>query len=210
MTAITAQDINKYITTIRINFENAYKTQTDEERQILIKSWYAILKDYPKEIVDKAVLQAIKHAEYAPRIGTIVKEIERMREAYEKSDAELWAELRSVLREVEKCAYSFRFNAMDANGKTQGDNARDRVEEIFNGLSPELKDYCRNSRGLIDIAQMSEKDITLYERPRFMRVIPTIKERARTRQETGEQLAGLIQGLTGAIGCDGMKLLKGD
>ncbi len=209
MTAITPQDVNKYLTTIRINFENSYKTQTDEERQILIKSWCAILKDYPKEIVDKAVLQAIKHAEYAPRIGTIVKEIERMREAYEKSDAELWAELRSVLREVEKCAYCFRFTALDANGKTQGDNARDRVEEIFNGLSVELKDYCRNSRGLIDVAQMPEKDLTLYERPRFMRVIPTIKERARTRQETGEQLAGLIQGLSAALDCDGMKQIQG-
>ena len=210
MTAITAQDINKYITTIRINFENAYKTQTDEERQILIKSWYAILKDYPKEIVDKAVLQAIKHAEYAPRIGAIVKEIERMREAYEKSDAELWAELRGVLREVEKCVYCFRFNAMEENGKTQGDNARDRVEEIFNGLSIELKDYCRNPRGLIDVAQMSDNEITLYERPRFMRVIPTIKERERVRQETPEALAGIIQGLTGALACDDMKLLKGD
>ena len=50
MAAVTPQDINKYITTIRINFENAYKTQTDEEREILIKSWYAILKDYPKEV----------------------------------------------------------------------------------------------------------------------------------------------------------------
>lgn len=209
MTAITPADCNKYITTIRINFENAYKTQTDEEREILIKSWYAILKDYPKEICDKAVLQAIKHAEYAPRIGTIVKEIERMREAYEKSDAELWAELRGVLREVEKCAYSFRFNAIDDNGKTQGDNARDRVEEIFNGLSIELKDYCRNSRGLIDVAQMSENELTLYERPRFMRVIPTIKERARTRQETPESLAGIIQGLSAALDCDGMKQIQG-
>lgn len=209
MTAIQPTDINRYITTIRINFENAYKTQTDEERQILIKSWFAILKDYPKEIVDKAVLQAIKHAEYAPRIGSIVKEIERMREAYEKSDAELWAELRGVLREVEKCAYCFRFNALDDNGKTQGDNARERVEEIFNGLSPELKDYCRNQRGLIDVAQMSENDLTLYERPRFNRAMPTIKERARTRQETGEQLAGIIQGLSGALDCDGTKLLKG-
>lgn len=209
MTEITAADINKYITTIRINFENAYKTQTDEERQILIKSWYAILKDYPKEIVDKAVLQAIKHAEYAPRIGAIVKEIERMREAYEKSDAELWAELRGVFREVEKCAYSFRFNAIDSNGKTQGDNARDRVEEIFSGLSPELKEYCRNSRGLIDIAQLPESDLQ-YEKARFLRVIPTLKERQRTRQETPERLAGIIQGLSTALECDGMKLLNGD
>lgn len=208
MTAITAQDINKYITTIRINFENSYKAQTDEEREILIRSWYAILKDYPKEIVDNAVLQALKHAKYAPRIGDIVEQIERMRTAYEKSDGELWAELRGVLREVAKCAYAFRFNAIDDNGKTQGDNARDRVEEIFNGLSAELKDYCRNSRGLIDIAQMDDSDMQ-YEKARFLRVMPTLKERARVRQETPVQLVGIIQGLSSAISCDDMKLLKG-
>ena len=208
MTRLTPQDVLKYITTIRINFENAYKTQTDEEREILIKSWYAILKDYPKEVCDVAVINAIKNAEFAPRIGTIVKEIEKMREAYEKSDAELWAELRGVFREVEKCAYSFRFNAIAPNGKTQGDNARERVEEIFNGLSPELKDYCRNSRGLIDISQLSENDIQ-FEKARFLRVMPTIKERAKTRSET-PNLAGLIQGLSGALECDGTKLLQGD
>lgn len=210
MTAITPADCNKYITTIRINFENAYKKQTDEEREILIRSWYAILKEYPKEIVDKAVLQAIKHAEYAPRIGTIVKEIERMREAYEKSDAELWAELRGAVREVgrwyPRFAETFTISA-DSN-VTQGDYAREQVAKIFNDLSPELKEYCRNQRGLIDISQIPESDLQ-YEKARFLRVMPTLKERARVRQETSEQLAGIIQGLSGAISCDGMKQLTG-
>lgn len=210
MTAITAQDINKYLTTIRINFENSYKTQTDEEREILIKSWFAILREYPKEIVDKAVLQAIKYAKYAPRIGDIVEQIEKMQVAYEKSDGELWAELTGVLREVHRNYYAFRFNAIDYNGKTQGDNARERVAAIFDGLSPELKEYCRTQRGLIDIAEYTDEQLS-YERGRFMRTMPTIKERAKTRRETGESLAGLIQGLSGqlALDCDGTKLLKG-
>ena len=206
MTPITPQDVNKYITTIRINFENSYKTQSDEEREILIKSWFAILKDYPKEIVDKAVINAIKNAEFAPRIGTIVKEIEKMREAYEKSETELWSELTGVLREVETCAYRFRFTALDYNGKTQGENAIMRVDEIFNGLSPELKEYCRNVGGLIELAKSEGLE---YEKGRFMRTMPTIKQRARTRQET-PNLARLIQGLSVAIDCDEMKLLQGD
>lgn len=209
MTVITPQDINKYITTIRINFESAYKTQTDEERQILIKSWYAILKDYPKEVCDKAVLQAIKHAEYAPRIGAIVKEIEEMQVAFEKSDGELWAELTGCLRDVHRNYYAFRFNAIEYNGKTQGDNARDRVTAIFNGLSPELKEYCRTQRGLIEIAEM-DTDKLNFEKARFMKTIPTIKQRAKTRHETGDKLASLIQGITLAIDCADTKLLKED
>ena len=211
MTRITAQDVNKYITTIRINFENAYKTQTDEEREILIRSWHAILKDYPKEIVDKAVINAIKHAEYAPRIGSIVKEIEKMQFAYEKSDAELWAELTGVLREVSRNVYSFRFNAIDYNGKTQGENARQRVKDIYNGLSAELKEYLRNPNGLIEIAEYTDEKLS-YERGRFLRTMPEVKQRAKTRHEVGDQLAGLIQGLTArfTLDCDGTKLLQGD
>ena len=211
MTPITPTDVNKYITTIRINFENAYRTQTDEEREILIRSWYAILKEYPKEVVDKAVINAIKNAEYAPRIGSIVKEIEKMQVALEKSDAELWAELTGVLRDVARNVYAFRFTYIEANGRTQGDNARIRVKEIFNGLSPELKEYVRNTKGLIEIAGYTDEELT-YERGRFIRTMPQVKERAKTRQQMPESLAGIIQGLANhfTLGCDGTKLLQGE
>lgn len=211
MTPITPQDINKYITTIRINFENSYKTQTDEEREILIKSWFAILKDYPKEIVDKAVINAIKNAEFAPRIGTIVKEIEKMRTAYEKSDEELWAELTGVLRKVSDNTYAYRYTFVEANGKTQGENAFQRNKDIFERLSPELKAYCQNLSGLTVIAEYTDEQLS-YEKGRFLRIMPTIKERAKTRSETPANIAGLIQGLANhlSLDCDGTKLLQGD
>ena len=211
MTPIKPTDVNKYLTTIRINFENAYKTQTDEEREILIRSWFAILKDYPKEIVDKAVINAIKYAKFAPRIGDIVEQIEKMQVAYEKSNEELWAELKGVLREVARNVYCFRFTYVEPNGKTQGENARQRVRDIYNGLSAELKEYLRNPNGLIEIAEYTDEKLS-YERGRFMRIMPEVKQRAKTRHEVGDQLASLIQGLTAhfTLGCDGTKLLKGD
>lgn len=194
MTQLTINDVNKYITMIRINFENAYKAQTAEEREMLLASWYAILKDYPKEVCDAAVLNAIKNAEYAPRIGSIVKEIEKMQKAYEKTEAELWAELQGCLREVANCAYKFRFNFIQANGLTEGDNARERVKEIFNGLSPELKEYCRTPNGLIEISQLTDEQLG-YEKGRFNKTVPQLKERSKTRAQIGGSLSGLIQGM---------------
>lgn len=194
MTQLTISDVNKYITMIRINFENAYKAQTAEEREMLLASWYAILKDYPKEVCDAAVLNAIKNAEYAPRIGSIVKEIEKMQKAYEKTEAELWAELQGCLREVANCAYKFRFNFIQANGLTEGDNARERVKEIFNGLSPELKEYCRTPNGLIEISQLTDEQLG-YEKGRFNKTVPQLKERSKTRAQIGGSLSGLIQGM---------------
>ena len=210
MAEVKLEDINKYITMIRINFENSYQAQTKEERQILYSSWYEILKSYPKEVCDRAVINALKHAKFAPRIGDIVEQIEKLREAYEVSETELWAEMTGVLREVEYCAYCFRFTAIQPNGKTQGDNARDRVKEIFNNLSPELQEYLRDTRGLINMAGSGEKELA-FEKGRFMKQIPTIRERARTRQETSDSLAGVLKELTVHFSIDSPKnkLLEG-
>ena len=210
MRTLTLEDINKYITMIRINFENAYKSHTKEERDMLYASWYTILKDYPKEICDKAVINAIKNAEFAPRIGTIVKEIEKMMAAYEKSESELWAELTSVLGEVDRCSHSFRYTFIDSNGLTQGENARKRVQEIFDGLSQELKDYIRTAKGLQELASYTKEDLS-YERGRFMRMMPEVKERSKTRQDIPDSLAAIVQGLANqfTLGSGNQNLLGG-
>lgn len=192
---LSIKDIHQYITMIRINFENAYKAQTDDEREMLLASWYAILKDYPKEVCDAAVLNAIKNAEFAPRIGSIVREIEKMQTSLEKSEGELWAELKGVLRDVDRCVYMFRFTMIEANGLSQGDNARARLEEIFNGLSPELKEYCGNKNGLIELSRLTDEQMS-YEKTRFGKTIPFLRERAKTRAQIGGTVAGFIQGMS--------------
>lgn len=195
MTPLTMEDVNKYITMIRINFENAYKAHNDEERQMLLQSWYAILREYPKEVCDRAVINALKNAEFAPRIGAIVKEIERMQVAYEKSESELWAELKGALRVAADCAYRFRFNFVEANGLTQGENAKIKLRGVFDNLSPELKEYCRNEHGLIELSQLTEEQLS-YEKGRFNRTMPQLKERAKTRAQIGGNLSGLLQGMS--------------
>ena len=195
MTALTPSDVNKYITMIRINFENAYKAQDDKERELLIKSWYAILREYPKEVCDRAVLEAIKYAKFAPRIGDVVERIEKMIAAYEKDEGELWAELTGVLREVAKQVYYFRFNAIASNGKTQGENARIKVKQIYEGLSPELREYLRGERVLMEISNYTDEELT-YERGRFMRLMPEVKERAKTRHAMPDNLSVLVSGMS--------------
>lgn len=210
MSKVTPKNINDYITMIRINFENAYSAHNDEERQMLIKAWYAILKDYPKEVCDTAVITAIKYAKFAPRIGDIVEQIEKMQEAFQKTKEELWNELNSVLRKVSQNTYYYRFNALDPNGKTQGENARLRNEAIFENLSPELKEYVKNIGGLISIAEYTDEQLT-YERGRFMKTIPDLRQRARIRQDTPEMVAGLLRDMPSglALGNGNAGLLEG-
>jgi hypothetical protein len=211
MTELTLQDVNNYLTLIRINFENSYRTQNDKEREMLIRSWHEMLKEYPKEICNKAVLEAIKYAKFAPRIGDIVEQIEKMQQAFEKSEQELWAEMTGVLRKVNYNSYRYSFTFIEENGKTQGQNAFARNEAIFNALSPELKEYCRNLQGLVEIARYTDDELA-YERGRFMRTMPQVKQRAKTRQAMPVGLAQLVQGLATQwrLGFDETKLLQGE
>lgn len=203
MTALTIEDINRYITTIRINFENAYKTQSEEERVLLYKTWFACLKEYPKEIVDKAVLNAIKHAKFAPRIGDIVEQIESLRVAYEKTDAELWESLTRVLPEVGKIMY-FGTQRSWYNGRLIDPN--EEVNRIYAELDPLLQDYVGGIAGLVTLARTEKLD---FEKARFLKTVPTLKARARTRHDTGDGLAAIAAGLaTLSLGGETTKLLK--
>lgn len=190
MAALTLQDCLKYLTMIRINFENAYKMQTSEEKQILIRSWFEILKDYPKEVCDKAVMNAIKNAEFAPRIGTIVKEIEKLRTAYEKTDGELWTELTGVLNSVGRLMY-FGTSKHWYNGKLI--DPTEEVEKIFEKLDPLLQNYVGGVSGLV---ALSKKETLEYEKGRFLKNVEILRTRERTKQETPLGLQGIIKELS--------------
>jgi hypothetical protein len=192
---LTKKEIVKIITAIKIQCPEALPYRNENEFDILVDMWNEILKDYPKEVVWAAVRNALKNTVFQKQnwIGAICQEIDKMQTAYEKTAEELWAELTGVLNEVNKCVYKFRFTYIERNGKTQGENARLRVKEIYNNLSPELKDYVRNESTLIELADLTDQQLN-FEKGRFLKTVPQIKERAKTRAQTGD-MANLLQGL---------------
>lgn len=187
MKELKKTDVLDYITVIRLNFDGAYKTSGKEEFERLIQSWYNILKVYPKEVCDKAVERALKTSEFTPRIGTIVKEIEKICDTQEKSLEELWAEVESVFYKVNEDLWRLRFSVIESNGKSQGDNAKERIYDTFNSLSPELREYLQDVGGLISLAQMDEKTLA-FEKKAFIKAIPTIKARLKICAELSNLL----------------------
>ena len=187
-------DIIKSLGLIRVTYPNSYPTRTDTEEQILIEAWYEMFSEYPREIFFAALKRAMKTSEFAPKPATIAKEIEKMQGAYEKDDFELWGELQKALYEVSRCVYRFGHTYVEDDGVSQGDKARRRVAEIFDELDPALKDYCRDQRGLIELSKYTDEQ-TSYERGRFMRVMPTVRERLKTRQTMPENIQMLLEGM---------------
>lgn len=168
MTELTPAAVATYIIKIQLNFENAYVTSNDTERQLLISSWYEALSEYPKEICDKAVNNALKKAKFAPRLGDITEEINVLLSANAPSDEELWAELSAKLGRVYDISRYLTYPQYVnwANAKLQ---------EIYSGLSDELKLFVVNVSTLVDIAEMTD-DSLQFERARFFKQIPQLKK----------------------------------
>lgn len=190
MRACSKQDVVKYITIIKINFENAYNL-SDQDMILLTNTWYEILKDYPAEICNAAVINSLKKSKFAPRIGSIVEEIESMAEATEKNDLELWSELNYALRNAYNNWYMYPYTFTDRNGKTQGENARLRNKALYEGLDPILKEYVSDINGLVTLSKASNEELN-YEKGRFLKTVPTLRKRAKTRATTSPMLLELI------------------
>jgi len=178
MTKLTRQNVIVYITKIRLNFENAYPTRSDSEFDLLLESWYEALCVYPKEICDRAVNNALRKAKFAPRLGDITEEIEKLESAGQKTDEELWAELTGVLYETFDVS---RYLPYLQHSK----EANEKLNAIFNGLDDKLKMYLVNVNTLIEL----DKSAMPYEKARFFKQIGIIRSKQAERQRAKEFLA---------------------
>lgn len=172
----------------------------DVSPKILAQTWWALLKDYPDEVVDVAFYKTMQEAEQPPVPATIIKYIKALQEVAEPTDEELWDGFVKALRETERLVYYFRFNAIQPNGKTQGENARAKVGEIWETLPERVKQFAGGKSEFIRMAQNFNDDEIKYEKNRFLKTMPIIKQ----RNEYG-QLHLLLQS-----GGAAFKMLEGD
>ncbi|MDE6691617.1 MAG: hypothetical protein K2K04_06565, partial [Clostridia bacterium] len=161
MTELTPAAVATYIIKIQLNFENAYVTSNDMERELLIASWYEALCEYPKEICDKAVSNALKKAKFAPRLGDITEEINNLLSADAPSDEELWAELSSVLGKVYDISRYLKYPQHYFWANRQ-------IAEIYAGLNEELKLFVVSPSELVELSEMSAESLQ-FERARFFK-----------------------------------------
>ena len=167
MQKLQREDIVKYLIKIQLNFENAYVTSNQLERELLVESWYEALCDYPKEVCDTAVNNALKRAKFAPRLGDITEEIEKLITPETKTDEQLWSELSQVLGRVYDISRYLTYPQYLKWANT-------KLQEIYSKLSDELKLFVVNVSTLVDIAEMSDESLQ-FERARFFKQMPQLK-----------------------------------
>ena len=184
MIQIKKTDIHKILVLIRANFENAYNFKTDEEATLLIEFWYDSLKDYPKELVFAAVKSAIQASEFAPKISTVLAEVKKLTDANKKTDVELWSELEDTFYPVYRATLYLRYDQYHKR-------ASDKIKQIYEKLSDEIKLYVVNASTLKELAELanrSDDDSIKYEKARFLKLMPELRAKQASRAEAKQFL----------------------
>jgi len=195
---IKKSHIVEYVALINLQFPSAYQFVTEKDSELFVNLWYDGLKSYPEEICDIAVRNAILKSEFAPKIATVLKEVESLISSCECSDGVLWGELVFALGRIRgELPYACdRYDTVihDDTGLTSAGEARRLISDTYNGLDAKIKEYCGSVRGFMELAQIDETELH-FEKGRFLKQLPILAERAKVKRSIPPQLANLVEGL---------------
>ena len=149
----------------------------DTNAKMLVKTWAILLKDYPDEAVEAAFYKCLQTCKMPPTPADVIEQLNAMLEANEPTDEELWTKYTKALKQTADKMYYFPFTFVESNGKTQGDNARIAVQNIWDNLPDKLKQYVGSKGELMRFAQSHTDDELKFEKTRFLKAMPTIKKR---------------------------------
>ena len=179
---LTKSDIYSILGVIKANYSYAYKDATKDTMLLLVDTWFQSLKEYPKEVVGQAVQLALEVYKTPPSLADIHEQINKMQEIVEPSINDLWAELYKTLSRISGLSTMLRNNLIEDNGKTQGANARDKINEIYSNLSPILQGYVCNVSMLIVLSHKTDEELN-YEKNMFYKLVPQLKEKLRLKSK---------------------------
>lgn len=172
---------NKKIAEIIMAIKTVYtyytKDNNESENVALLNTWKLLLNDYSDDVVEVAFKKCLQTCKMPPTPADVIERINDILGADEQTDEELWIVYADALRQTEKQMYYFPFTFVQANGKTQGDNARQKVEEIWQGLPDRIKQYVGSKGELMRMAKNYTNDELKFEKTRFIKTLPTIKKR---------------------------------
>lgn len=166
MTKLTQANVFEYITLLRMNFPGAYACKDEAQEAVLISSWYGILSEYPKEMVDVAVRNALRKAKSVPYIGHINAECEALMTAELPTPAELWAGFEKALANTADNLYYL-------NDPYLSKGAWREIRSNYDNLPAESKAFIGTLRSFMQMA--GDKSGWRYEKSRFIANVSDVR-----------------------------------
>jgi hypothetical protein len=151
----------------------------DTNVELLVNTWARLLHSYEDGIVEAAFYKCLQTCKVPPTPADVIEQINAMRKALEPSDEDLWAVYNRALIATADQVSRFGYTYVDETGKSQGQQAREKVEQIWQGLPEKIKRYVSSKGELMRAANENNRDASFstWEKQRFMRAMPTMEKR---------------------------------
>lgn len=155
------------------------KDMTDAMVKTLVRTWGTLLKEYSDDVVELAFFKCLQTCKMPPTPADVIEQINSMHKTLEPSNEELWAVYMDALRITCDQVSRFGHTFVDSTGISQGQQARRKVDEIWEKLPEKIRSFLGSKGELIRSAQTwgNDKDFGTWEKPRFMKSMPIMEKR---------------------------------
>ncbi|MCI8336956.1 MAG: hypothetical protein HFI72_07380 [Peptococcaceae bacterium] len=177
----------------KANFPNFYKDMGELETKGLLDSWYLQFQNYDKNIIQAAFMEALKVCRFPVTIADIFERLGKIGALHQVPVDSLWQQFLHAAEDAYLLSYGFGYTAPGrTEGKTQGQENREKAERIFAALEPEIQQYVGTLERLVDFGKMDKDKLEQIIQPAFRRSIDSMRERhgleKMLNQETKELL----------------------
>lgn len=175
----TTNKIIEMIGAIKTIYPYYSKGISDEQLDVLIKTWGTLLQPYPDDLTEVGFHKCLQICKMPPTPADVIEQIQLMCKSLEPSEEELWLTYEKALRETNRQMHRFEESYVDSTGLSSGDKARNKVEEIWRGLPEKIKAYLGSKGELMRNAREwnMNADYCTWEKPRFLKAMPIMEKR---------------------------------
>ena len=151
----------------------------DTDIKTLARIWAGLLKEYDDTAVEASIYKCLQVCKVPPTPADVIEQIHLMQKSLEPSDEELWAVYNKALVDTANLMSQFCYTYVDSTGISQGDQARNKVEQIWQGLPDKIKRYLASKGEMMRNARENNNDASFstWEKQRFMKSMPIMQKR---------------------------------
>ena len=179
--------ISELIIAIKTIYPYYSKNSNDAENAVLIGTWDMLLKDYTDAEISTALAQCLRTCKMPPTPADVIERIQAAHKAYQPTAGELWGVYLDALHDAADLVGCFGYTIRLADGRTQGQKARDDFQALFENLPAPIREYLGTPSQLMRDAQLwTNGEITQYDRNKFEKNLPIMTARLEYRGELTE------------------------
>ena len=143
----------------------------DVDVPTLVKTWTALLKEYPDDLVEAAFYKCLQICKMPPTPADVIERIGTIISALNPSPEQLWSKLVAAIGETGEELGWLQYATLDRDAHIQN------IQRIWDNLPEEVKQYVGNKAELRRMAETFSTDDFKFEKARFIKGFSDIKTR---------------------------------